>query len=337
MMHRQLHHMGEVDDVLAPLKTNVLADKSHTVPRASAFNSQYLDNKEGKGLKLSRTSSAIRLFDKLRARIARSRTLFAHPEESGSISTDINELSVPSECTSKAFKSDSSRTSGVSSPKELHKETYGCHLCSFDADRITALDRHLLNDHKIGLDILLKLVMAKTKDGLSEDPLPTVYGVRQPYYKPLDDVIEDGEFIVETITPKIKIMKHAITNTDITWSDIPDLKNNCRMISKELEKLIDGPTDSGKEELLAKMQTLNACMCKFADSSNALTKVLKKEIDAKSARERLSGNETLFELGLGDRGTPRDWEKAHSERLERNKAKHNRGDKTKLSSESFYF
>ncbi|KAH9633731.1 hypothetical protein HF086_008753 [Spodoptera exigua] len=171
--------------------------------------------------------------------------------------------------------------------------------------RITVLDRHLLNDHKIGLDNLLKLVMAKTKDGLSDEIVNTaIYGIRQPYYKPLDEIIEDGEFVIETVSPKIKILKHASTNTENHWSDLPDLKDNCRMISKELEKLIKYPIEEyDKEDFLLKMQTLNDCMCKFVDSSNTLKKVLTKEFDMKhssSVRDHLNLEQPFYDLCLGE-------------------------------------
>lgn len=169
--------------------------------------------------------------------------------------------------------------------------------------RITVLDRHLLNDHKIGLENLLKLVMAKTKDGLSEDSAHvSVYGIRQPYYKPPDEIIEEGEFVIETVTPKIKILKHSATNTELQWSDIPDLKDNCKMITRELEKLIKYPIEKcDKDEFLMKMQTLNECMCKFVDSSNTLKKVLTKEFDSKhNVREHLNLDQPFFDLCLGE-------------------------------------
>ena len=171
--------------------------------------------------------------------------------------------------------------------------------------RITVLDRHLLNDHKIGLENLLKLVMAKTQDGLSEEtPTMSYYGTRRPYYKLQDGILEEGEFVIETVAPKIKILKHAATNTDIQWSDIPDLKNNCRMITAELEKLIKYPLEKcDKDEFMVKMQTLNECMCKFVDSSNTLKKVLAKEFDSKhSVRESsVMSAQPFFDLHLGER------------------------------------
>lgn len=165
--------------------------------------------------------------------------------------------------------------------------------------RITVLDRHLLNDHKIGLENLLKLVMAKTQDGLSDDNQPHIYGIRQSYYKPTDEIIEDGEFVIETITPKIKILKHAFTNTDLKWTDIPDLEDNCKKISREIEKIIDAPTqDDNKEHFLMKMQTLSECMSKFVTSSNALKKVLTKEFSQKNVNK--INDRPYFDLGLGE-------------------------------------
>ncbi|CAH2229346.1 jg17095 [Pararge aegeria aegeria] len=216
-------------------------------------------------------------------------------------STSNNDISGQSECTSKAMKElepSVSRVGVIESIRE-NKETFSCHLCSMDSDRITVLDRHLLNDHKIGLENLLKLVMSKTKDGLSEECPAQMYGIRQPYYRPPDDIIEDGEFVIETITPKIKILKHTSTNTDLKMSDIPDL-SNCQKITKEIEKLIDVPSESSdKNELLEKMQNLNECMCKFVDSTNTIKKVLTKEYDQKNAGNR-SNDAPYFNLGLGE-------------------------------------
>lgn len=143
--------------------------------------------------------------------------------------------------------------------------------------------------------------MAKTKDGLSDDQLIIdEYGIRQPYYKPLDDIIEEGEFLVETVTPKIKILKHAAVNTDLKWNDISEIKN-CRMMKKELEKLIESPVeDNNKEELMHKMQSLNECMCKFVDSSNTLKKVLTKSYDSKNSIRTDQSIDPVFNLGLGE-------------------------------------
>lgn len=141
--------------------------------------------------------------------------------------------------------------------------------------------------------------MAKTKDGLAEEPTTDLYGIHQPYYKPQGEIIEEVEFIIETVAPKINILKHASTNTDIKWVDFPDLKNNCRMITEELDAMTN-PIQCDKEDIVSKMQTLNKCMCKFVDSSNMLKKVLTKEFDSKSARERLHGIEPIFDLGLGE-------------------------------------
>ncbi|RVE46521.1 hypothetical protein evm_008812 [Chilo suppressalis] len=219
------------------------------------------------------------------------------------------------------------KDSAFSKKLEIPKESYACHLCCFDADRITVLDRHLLNHHKIGLENLLKLVMAKTKDGLSEENQNAdIYGIRQPYYRPPDDIVEEGEFLIETVTPRIKILKHAATNTDIQWTDIPDLKDNCRKITKELEKLVKYPSDKiDKGDLMAKMQTLSECMCKYVDSTNTLRSVLTKEFDSKtSVRERMSAAEPFFDLDLRS-DTPREWEKANSEKMERSRHKYGDG------------
>ncbi|XP_063835554.1 uncharacterized protein LOC135084745 [Ostrinia nubilalis] len=305
-MHHQLHHEPATLNGYPDSKPKLLTEKSNTVPRAAALDASFSSTKESKGFKLaSRTSSATRLLDKLRSRITRSRSriLFSHPEESSENNLNTNDHSISSDCTSKALESSMSKSSAITTPLVETKETYGCHLCSFDADRITVLDRHLLNDHKIGLDNLLKLVLAKTKDGLSEEcPNQSLYGIRQPYYKATDEIIEEGEFVIETVSPKIRILKHTSTNTDIQWNDIPDLKDNCRMITKELEKLMKYPVEKcDKDELLAKMQTLNECMGKFVDSTNTIKRVLTKEYDSKtSVRDRLSTAEPFFDLGLGE-------------------------------------
>lgn len=98
------------------------------------------------------------------------------------------------------------------------------------------------------------------------------------------------------MTPKVKILKHASTNTENI-----DLRDNCKMISNELDKLVNGPAEAcDKNELLIKMQTLNECMCKFVDSSNMLKRVLTKEFDTKSLKnDRVSG-EPFFDLRLGE-------------------------------------
>ncbi|XP_038217597.1 uncharacterized protein LOC119836364 [Zerene cesonia] len=331
-MHHQLHHEAHDWDFKTIKGTEV---KSNTIPLERVYNSKDIGNKS-----LGRTSSATRLFEKLRARICRSKTLFPHPEEGNNLNVVNFDLSAQSECTSKAMQGLPSCCSGVSDGiNESRKEIFSCHLCSFDADRITVLDRHLLNDHKIGLENLLKLVMAKTKDGLSDEKPAQMYGIRQPYYRPPDDIIENGEFIIETVTPKIKILKHAAVNTDLKYADIPDLTDNCKVISREIEKLFEVPLENtDKDAFYVKMQTLNECMCKFVDSSNTLKRVLTKEFVQKKNMDR-TNNEPFFELGLGDRESPRDWERAHSEKLERNRSKHpeTRSDRLKLSSDSFYF
>ncbi|XP_028033778.1 uncharacterized protein LOC114245710 [Bombyx mandarina] len=318
-MHRQLHHPTE-DDV--PQLDKPL-EKANTLPRAK-IQSPITNGNENTNFKLpGRTSSATRLFDRLRAKIYKSRTLFSHPEENDPLKT-FNDISIPSECTSKHLRIDSvSRTSAMTTClRDLHKETYGCHLCSSEFDRITALDRHLLNDHKISLEELLKLVLNKTKDCLNDED-SAILGIKQPYYKPPDEIIEDGEFIIETVTPKIKILKHTSTNTDLQLSDA---------------FVMNDVADDGRDLLLAKMKVLNDCMCKFVDSSNALKKVLVKEIDNKTGRARMSGGEPVFNLSLGDHDSPRDWNRTHSENLQRRENKHgDRIEKTKMSNESFYF
>ncbi|XP_072937611.1 uncharacterized protein [Epargyreus clarus] len=333
-MHQQLHHGSTVD--WDPNKLKVTNEKSNTVPRA-ASQVRSLNNRENKELKLARTSSTTKLLGKLRARICRSKTLFVHPEEGDQ--PNITNLTSPSDCSSKVSRNSTPSCSHILELRGANQEIFACHLCPFDADRITVLDRHLLTDHKIGLENLLKLVLAKTQDRLSEDETAAnIYGIRQPYYKPTDDIIEEGEFIIETVTPKIKILKHATVNTDLKGSDIPDLMNKYQN-SEDVDKLTDL---NDNRDLLAKMQTLNECMCKFVDSSNMLKKVLTKEFDQKtSARSEKLNEKPIFDLGLGDQETPRKWEKAHSEKLERTRSKYGESrsgsEKIKLPSESFYF
>lgn len=139
--------------------------------------------------------------------------------------------------------------------------------------------------------------MAKTKDGLSENTSPA-YGTRKPYYKLQDEIIEDGEFIIETVAPKIKIVKHASTNTEHSESNVDDFK----AIACEIENLFKTKQDVGQDgSFMSKMATLNECMCKFVDSSNTLKKVLNKELDSKAnLRDHLTGNEPIFNLGLGE-------------------------------------
>ncbi|KAJ0170199.1 hypothetical protein K1T71_014127 [Dendrolimus kikuchii] len=332
IMHHQLHHENNTADGF-PVESEPyrLEMKSSTMPRVSTPKPNFLSKERNFKLP-SRTSSATKLFEKLRAKICRSRQLVTHKEDNAETPA-LHELSAISECTSKALQDDIIFSKPCVSTMKEGVETYGCHLCDFDADRITVLDRHLLNDHKIGLENLLKLVMAKTKDSLAEDSIP-IFGIRQPYYKPQDEIIEDGEFVIETVTPKIKILKHAATNTEIQWADIPNLKDNCRMITKELDKLINYPMDKcDKDKFSAKMRTLNECMCKFVDSSNTLKRVLTKRLDSKSTLHERGGDE-FYNLGLGDRGTPRDWERAHSERMERSRKKF---DDNSLSKHLFYF
>ncbi|CAH0599873.1 unnamed protein product [Chrysodeixis includens] len=352
-MHRQLHHAS--DEYCEKKKSpRAPSEKTEAVPRASSIASSQYGMSKNKGMKLvGRTSSATRLLDKLRARICRSRPLFSHPEEASETGVEVQgpETSIVSDCTSKDLKLEASGSRvTVMTLKEV-KETFGCHLCSFDADRITVLDRHLLNDHKIGLESLLKLVMAKTRDGLSEgtpNVYGTVYGIRQPYYRPPDEIIEEGEFVIETVTPKIKILKHSATNTELQWCDpdfIPDLKDNCKRITREIDKLVKVGIpleECDKDEFFMKMQNLNECMCKFVDSSNTLKKVLAKEFDSKhNVREHLSLDQPFFDLCLGDsRNTSRVWERAHSDNIEKARSKYgennSRGEK-KFTSESFYF
>ncbi|XP_075988019.1 uncharacterized protein LOC142984350 [Anticarsia gemmatalis] len=342
MMHRQLYHEKDTTTAFETEKS-----KPTTLPTTldSSYTSTYSVTQLKGGKIPSRSSSATRLFDKLRARLSRSKMLFSHPEETTDntyqdSSPFETSFEVSSGCTPKMpERGELSRMNAVS-PMKVGKETYICHLCPFEADRITVLDRHLLSYHKISLEDLLKLVMAKTKDGLTESPhVPTMFGHKQPYYKVTKEIMEQGEFLIETVSPKIKILKHSATNTDIKWTDMPNLNDNCRMITEELEKFMKNPTErTDKEDFLEKMQTLNECMCRFVDSSNTLKKTLTKEFGSRHS-VRVSAEQSLFDLSLGDRDTPREWEKAHSEKMERNRKKrgdNNRGDK-KLVAESYYF
>ncbi|XP_063391291.1 uncharacterized protein LOC134676841 [Cydia fagiglandana] len=297
IMHRQLHHDDPTREVFNPCEVKT----SHTLPGTSTTT--FIHAKPSKEIKLpGRTSSATRLFEKLRARIGRGRTLFSHPEEPAEDNTDMCMLS---ECTSKGFKEDlplMATRSDFTGHERLQRETFRCHLCNFEADRITVLDRHLLNDHKIGIDNLLKLVMAKTRDALSEDSNTDPFR-RQPYYKPqeMEYQLQEGEFM-ETVAPRVRVMKHAGTNTEDTA-----LTDNFKRITSELEKIVNCPPEAhDRSDLFQKMQTLNEYMCKFVDSSNMLKKVLTKELDTKSRGDRNEHRaEPVFDLRLGD--TPRDW------------------------------
>lgn len=144
------------------------------------------------------------------------------------------------------------------------------------------------------MESLLKLVMAKTKDGLIDDR-PPIFGIRQPYYKPQDEIIEEGEFIIETVAPKIKILKHSSTNTEENPSNLNALASNIENFFKHNQDgCPNGDQDGGN--LMSKMAALNQYMCKFVDSSNTLKKVLNQELDMKD--EHLSGTEPMFNLGL---------------------------------------
>lgn len=121
--------------------------------------------------------------------------------------------------------------------------------------------------------------MSKTKDGLSDESSTQMYGIRQPYYRQTDEIMQNGEFIIETVTPTIKILKHTATNTDLKWTEVAG-----SMI----------PLEDDKNALLSKIEILNECMCKFVDSSNTLKKVLTKEFDQKTL------DRSGFGLGLGE-------------------------------------
>ncbi|XP_063631351.1 uncharacterized protein LOC134802646 [Cydia splendana] len=313
IMHRQLHHEDPTREVFNPCEVKT----SHSLPGTSTTT--FIHAKPSKEIKLpGRTSSATRLFDKLRARIGRGRTLFSHPEEPAedkdscpchyrlgnrrplNIALCFQDMCMLSECTSKGFQEDlplMATRSDFTGHERLQRETFRCHLCNFEADRITVLDRHLLNDHKIGIDNLLKLVMAKTKDALSEDNNTDPF-IRQPYYKPqeMEYQLQEGEFM-ETVAPRVRVMKHAGTNTEDTG-----LTDNFKRITSELEKIVNCPPEShDQSDLFQKMQTLNEYMCKFVDSSNMLKKVLTKELDTKSRGDRNEHRaEPVFDLRLGE-------------------------------------
>lgn len=154
------------------------------------------------------------------------------------------------------------------------------------------------------MDNLLKLVMAKTKDGITDDAENKENPTAVPYYK-AQDTIDHEEFIVETVTPKIKILRHASTNTDLKFTDIPNLNEgfNCKKVKKELEDLMRFPIEKwNKEEMFSKMENLSNCMSKFVDSTNALSK-LTKDMDSKCTVNLNSRNNTnidLFSLGIGE-------------------------------------
>lgn len=54
-------------------------------------------------------------------------------------------------------------------------------------------------------------------------------------------MLEQGDYVIET--SRIKTVKHVGVNTDLQWTDIPDLKDNCRKITKELDKLMKFPLE----------------------------------------------------------------------------------------------
>ncbi|KAI5643657.1 hypothetical protein NE865_04248 [Phthorimaea operculella] len=344
IMHRQLHH-GEAASLPGadqlPVKT--IPDIPLKIPspeKSPTFARKY------NLMKLGSRTSATRIFGKLRAKICHSK-MFSHPEDP--LDRMLNsDFSSRSECTSKALHLESpSRLSAASNVVSNVKEpqTYACHLCSFEADRITVLDRHLLNDHKIGLDSLLQLVLAKTKDGLVQDS-PRECSTRQPYYKPVTcvdrngDVFGNGEFVLDTAAPKIKLVKHSACNTDLTWMDIPEL------LSEQLDSITKDSGRTEKNDLLEKMQTLNSYMCKFVNSSNTLKRALSRTPGSQYSPKR-DDDELMFDLKLGGEETPRstrgNWKKAYSDKLERYKSKRTinsdkfRSEKSKLSSESYYF
>lgn len=155
-----------------------------------------------------------------------------------------------------------------------------------------------MNDHKIGLDSLLKLVMEKTKEGVSESFDGNIYDT---YYKS-QDYTEEGDIVVETVSPSIKILKHASTNTILKWTGIPDYKMDCKAITQELEDLMSVPLNEGnRDELFTKMQRLNDYMCKFMESSSVLKRVLKKESRSTiDSRKNNSINDELFNYGIGE-------------------------------------
>ncbi|KAJ2939368.1 hypothetical protein O0L34_g13463 [Tuta absoluta] len=344
-MHRQLHH-GEAAPLPGSEQLHIkpvpIIPLKLPPPDKSPFGTRKYNL-----MTLGSRTSATRIFGKLRAKICRSKTMFAHPEDP--LDNMLNsDFSCRSDCTSKAMQLESpSRLSAISNAisngKEPQRETYACHLCSFEADRITVLDRHLLNDHKIGMDNLLKLVLAKTKDGLVEDSPPDTSS-RQSYYKPVTGVNGDffgnGEFVIPTAAPNMRLFKHAAINTDLTWLDIPEI------LSEQLDSITKETARPEKNELLEKMQTLNSYMCKFVDSSNTLKRALCRTPGPQYSARR-DDDELMFDLKLGSHDTPRstrDWKRAYSEKLERYKSKRTihgldkfRSDKSKLSSESYYF
>ncbi|XP_011558035.3 uncharacterized protein LOC105388770 [Plutella xylostella] len=345
-MHHQLHHDApcrDDDDVCAKKTPLLVQDKSRTLP-CRGFDDHKEEIQKDKKLSLGRTNSATRMFDRIRAKICRSKpSLLPHPEEESNknkgfgLKQDLTpSLPVSKPCTSQYFNVDTQVDCSEPNPCG---ETFACHLCDFVADRITVLDRHLLNDHKIGLDNLLQLVMAKTKDGLTEQKVlrTNEFHIQQPYYKAVDEIIEDGEFVVETVQPKVKILRHVATNTEMTLKDFQ--KANCDSLDKNLGRMMELKASNGEDEdFVEKMKNLNDCMSKFIYSSNSL----KRALESKSNIHENQSCEAamLYDLGMGDE-TPRDWEKMLSDKTDRRRSLHHqqhfRNTKSKLGSDSFYY
>lgn len=63
-------------------------------------------------------------------------------------------------------------------------------------------------------------------------------------------MIEQGDYVYEAVNSRIKIVKHVGVNTDLQWTDIPDLKDNCRKITKELDKLMKFPSEKFEKRVM---------------------------------------------------------------------------------------
>lgn len=253
-MHRQMVH-GVTDEEICE-QPNVERDKFEKI---AEVKSDYTNREACQNRGLFRTNSAMKFFDKLKTRMTRSKqSISIHNEESVMPETCVKSELIH-ETPMKSPKKSFSRMTfniGRSLPttptiKELSKECFKCHLCPFIADRITVLDRHLLNDHKIGLGTLLELVMAKTKEGIMES------NCNKDSYYTSQNVYEAGEFLVETVSPKIKVLKHAAINTELHWSDIVECKYK---------------NNGDNEIFMKKLDELNECMHECVESTNNLCK-----------------------------------------------------------------
>ncbi|XP_041988068.1 uncharacterized protein LOC121739628 [Aricia agestis] len=280
-MHKQLHHdISGCSNDGTPKSTK----KFYTIPKESQ-KEQVFPIKPKRSLRsLTRSPSATRLLDKIRMRLCKSK-LFSHPEEATEEQNFIDSENTHYKYPSKILEVKPEAVVKEAPSTEKPNESFGCHLCSLVADRITVLDRHLLNDHKIGMDNLLKLVMDKTRDGLTDDNSRQNYEQRKSYYKLSDEIMNTGH---------TKMFKEAASNTDLKWTDI-HLDESTNAL-KEIEDIFDVSGNENRE-VFEKMRTLNEYMSRFLTSSKTLNKVLSKEL---SHKDLSRPNDRGLRMGLGD-------------------------------------